>query len=328
MWQNKLKYIIVLIYLNYICDCAVMHSHSSHLNRERVEDGAYSPRDRGHVSESDEHNSDFDHEAILGSIKDAEEFDHLTPAESKRRLGILLQKMDLDGDKAITRQELRAWILRSFKMLTEEEAEERRQDVDTNNDGKVTWDEYVADTYGLGEDVSKEELEQENEELMADDKLMWEAADVNHDGILEGDEWVAFSHPEEHPVMMPIIMNQTLRERDTDNDGAISFQEYIGERGKNRDKQWIYVEKDKFDRELDLNKDGKLTGNEILSWMVPSNEEIADEEVQHLFVASDDDHDSLLSFEEILIHHDVFVGSEATDYGDHLHNIHQFQDEL
>ncbi|GJQ85673.1 hypothetical protein Trydic_g20220 [Trypoxylus dichotomus] len=305
-----------------------MHSHSSHLNRERVEDGAYSPRDRGHISDSEEHNSEFDHEAILGSIKEAEEFDHLTPAESKRRLGILLQKMDLDGDKAITRQELRAWILRSFKMLTEEEAEERLQDVDTNNDGKVTWDEYIVDTYGLGEDVEQVEIERENEELIADDKLMWEAADENHDGILEGDEWVAFSHPEEHPAMLPVILNQTLRERDSNNDGAISFQEYIGERGKSRDKQWIYVEKDKFDRELDLNKDGKLTGNEILSWMVPSNEEIADEEVQHLFVASDDDHDNLLTFEEVLTHHDVFVGSEATDYGDHLHNIHHFEDEL
>jgi len=56
--------------------------------------------------------------------------------------------------------------------------------------------------------------------------------------------------------------------------------------------------------------------------------EIADEEVNHLFAASDDDHDDLLAFDEILDHHEIFVGSEATDYGDHLHNIHIFQDEL
>ena len=35
-----------------------------------------------------------------------------------------------------------------------------------------------------------------------------------------------------------------------------------------------------------------------------------------------------LSFEEIITHHDVFVGSEATDYGEHLHNLHKFGDEL
>ncbi len=56
--------------------------------------------------------------------------------------------------------------------------------------------------------------------------------------------------------------------------------------------------------------------------------EIADEEVDHLFAAADDDHDALLSLQEIVDHHDVFVGSEATDYGDHLTNIHRFQDEL
>lgn len=56
--------------------------------------------------------------------------------------------------------------------------------------------------------------------------------------------------------------------------------------------------------------------------------EIAEEEVDHLFAASDDDGDNILSFQEIVDHHETFVGSEATDYGDHLHNIHIFQDEL
>lgn len=47
-----------------------------------------------------------------------------------------------------------------------------------------------------------------------------------------------------------------------------------------------------------------------------------------MFASTDDDHDNALSVDEVLLHHDVFVGSEATDYGDHLHNIHVFQDEL
>lgn len=50
--------------------------------------------------------------------------------------------------------------------------------------------------------------------------------------------------------------------------------------------------------------------------------------MDHLFAAADDDHDNRLSYEEILEHHDTFVGSEATDYGDHLQDIQRFQDEL
>lgn len=56
--------------------------------------------------------------------------------------------------------------------------------------------------------------------------------------------------------------------------------------------------------------------------------EIAHEEVDHLFAHSDDDHDDVLTFEEILNHHETFVGSEVTDYGEHLQNIHHFSDEL
>lgn len=50
--------------------------------------------------------------------------------------------------------------------------------------------------------------------------------------------------------------------------------------------------------------------------------------MDHLFAGSDDDHDNRLSYDEILDHHDTFVGSEATDYGDHLQEIERFDDEL
>lgn len=56
--------------------------------------------------------------------------------------------------------------------------------------------------------------------------------------------------------------------------------------------------------------------------------EVATDEVDHLFVSSDDNHDDRLSYQEIIDNYDTFVGSEATDYGDHLQNIDSFRDEL
>lgn len=50
--------------------------------------------------------------------------------------------------------------------------------------------------------------------------------------------------------------------------------------------------------------------------------------MNHLFAASDNDGDERLSYDEIIENHDLFVGSEATDYGDHLQNIDKFKDEL
>ena len=40
------------------------------------------------------------------------------------------------------RQELYAWILRSFTSLSKEESDERFGDCDENEDGLVTWEEY------------------------------------------------------------------------------------------------------------------------------------------------------------------------------------------
>ncbi|XP_077285356.1 reticulocalbin-2 [Arctopsyche grandis] len=303
------------------------HSHShSHGQAEREHDGA-SPRDADHYREG-VHYSEFDHEAILGSSKEAEEFDHLPIGESKRRLGILLLKMDLNGDKYIDKDELKAWIMKSFAKLSEEEASERFEEVDSDQNGTVSWSEYISETYGI-ESEYRIPFDENNsfEPMMMEDKIMFDAADEDNDGILSFEEFVVFSNPEEHPQMHAILLKQTLKEKDTNNDGKIDFQEFVGERGFEQDKEWITVEKDKFDNEFDLNHDGILAGKEIESWIIPNNEDIAEDETEHLFASSDDDHDLRLTFEEIIDHHDIFVGSEATDYGDHLLGSH-FEDEL
>lgn len=119
-WTCTLS-ILLLIALISPCTSAGVpkqqHSHThSHGSKERVEDGAH----RHHDSEGG-HHSEFDHEAILGSVKEAEEFDNLSPVESKRRLSVLVTKMDLNADRFVDRHELKSWILRSFRMLSEEE---------------------------------------------------------------------------------------------------------------------------------------------------------------------------------------------------------------
>lgn len=213
---------------------ANVHSHVHGHGGEREADGAFSPRDHFHY-EGEEHNVEFDHEAILGSTKDAEEFDHLPAEEAKRRLAILLKKMDLNGNNVITPTELKQWILRSFKSLSEEESREKLTEVDLNKDDEVTWEEYLAETYGLdndiGSDVFADKEHTEDRKLLKNDKELFNAADLNKDGKLNTKEFLAFTHPEEAPHMLETILKQTLEEKDLNKDGFIDFQEYIGERG-------------------------------------------------------------------------------------------------
>ncbi|XP_055542509.1 reticulocalbin-2 isoform X2 [Wyeomyia smithii] len=317
---------------------ATTHKHNHHTAsagaKERLEDGSYIPRDAYHM-DGEEHRSEFDHEAILGSVKEAEEFDRLSPEESKSRLAKLVVKMDLNADGFVDRHELKAWILRSFKSLLDEEAADRFEDVDLNSDDVVTWQEYYTETYGMDADDEEsikdpimDANKEEEKKLIADDKEMFEAADSNKDDKLDPTEFVQFMSPEEFPQMFAVVLKQTLRNKDVNNDGKIDFQEFIAEQSRGHDKEWLITEKDRFDNDYDKDGDGYLNGNEILSWILPSNEEVAEDEVAHLFVSSDEDHDDRLSYQEIIDKYDIFVGSEATDYGDHLQNIHHFDDEL
>lgn len=309
------------------------HTHSVGGTKERLEDGSYVPRDHGHM-DGHEHHSEFDHEAILGSVKEAEEFHNLSPEESKKRLALLVLKMDLNHDEFVDRHELKAWILRSFKNLLEEESTDRFEDIDTNGNDEITWEEYYEDTYGMESDEREHSEQQfdptkeEENKLIADDKEMFEAADENKDGKLDPTEFVRFMSPEEFPQMFSVVLKQTLRNKDSNRDGKIDFQEYAAEQSRNHDKEWLITEKDHFDNEYDKDGDGYLNGNEILSWILPSNEQVAEAEVEHLFASADDDHDDRLSYLEITDKYDIFVGSEATDYGDLLHSVHHFDDEL
>lgn len=58
--------LLFTIFLSYCVSAAVMHSHSVNVQKERESDGAFSPRDNSHYSDSGEHHNEFDHEAILG----------------------------------------------------------------------------------------------------------------------------------------------------------------------------------------------------------------------------------------------------------------------
>lgn len=54
---------------------------------------------------------------------------------------------------------------------------------------------------------------------------------------------------------------------------------------------------------------------------------MAENEADHLISNSDTDFDGKLNVEEILKQHELFVGSEATDFGDQLKDG-RFDDEL
>lgn len=59
--------------------------------------------------EGEAHNTDYDHEAFLGK-EEAKTFEQLPPAEAKRRLGVIVDKIDKNGDSKVDEEELVDWV--------------------------------------------------------------------------------------------------------------------------------------------------------------------------------------------------------------------------
>lgn len=298
--------------------------------KEDVSHGAGSPKHGKQEHEVDGvHNVHFDHEAILGSYRLEQEFDDLPPEEAKKKLSLLVKKMDKNQDGFVTKDELTDWILMSFRMLDEEDAREEFEDADEDNDGKISWADYLQNHYGYDDEQMKDledntDSAEQIKKSAAGEKIKFDAADVNKDGYLDKEEFVPFAHPYNYEHMHDIELGRVIVDHDKNKDGYLTFAEFAGD--SSGDKEWEIVEKERFE-EYDTNKDGLLDKKEIRPWVLEDTLEEAKEEADHLIQEADKDEDGKLSETEIVDAHQEFVGSQATDYGRHLHFIKR-KDEL
>ena len=67
-----------------------------------------------------------------------------------------------------------------------------------------------------------------------------------------------------------------------------------------------------------------ISYNICLNWWPLSDYDHTEAEAKHLIYESDTDGDSKLSKEEILANYDLFVGSQATDFGEALTRHDEF----
>ena len=63
-----------------------------------------------------------------------------------------------------------------------------------------------------------------------------------------------------------MFSGQVLKEKDTDGDEELSFQEYVGDRGQGTDKEWLISEKERLGRKRFLGKTIFAPPDLIQSW--------------------------------------------------------------
>ncbi|XP_035534999.1 calumenin-A-like [Morone saxatilis] len=297
--------------------CVVFGSSKPTERKSRVHD----EEPLSHLEHDDGKNYDYDHEAFLGQ-EEAKTFDNLPPQESKRRLGIIVDKIDSDKDGLITEDELKVWIKNAQKRHIFNSVEHQWKDFDMNNDGRISWEEYKNVTYGSYLDDPDTNTEYNYTHMMSRDERRFRVADRNGDLIADKEEFTAFLHPEEHEHMKDIVVQETMEDIDKNGDGFIDLKEYIGDmytsEDVEEDPEWVASERQQFSEFRDKNKDGKMDKEETLDWILPSDYDHAEAEAKHLVHESDANKDGKLTKQEILDKYDVFVGSQVTDFGEAL----------
>ncbi|XP_030041859.1 reticulocalbin-2 isoform X2 [Microcaecilia unicolor] len=305
-----------------LCGAHFQHSHS--------------PGSDEHYVDGD-HNAEYDMKTFLGGEEESEEFAKLSPEEQLQRLQNIIRKIDSDSDGFLTEDELSSWIQQSFKHYTVEEAKQQFVEYDKDGNGLVTWEEYNIQMYDHMIDfdentVLEDEEEESFRQIHLKDKKRFDRAD--RDGVpgLNLTEFTDFEHPEDVDYMSDFVIEGALEEHDKDGDGFVNLDEFLGDYNTDPDTQedpeWILVEKDRFVNDYDTDRDGKLNPEELLSWITPNNLGIAQEEVFHLIEEMDKNGDKKLSEAEILENYELFLSSEATDYGRQLHDEHFYHEEL
>ncbi|XP_066599814.1 calumenin-B [Prorops nasuta] len=277
-----------------------------------------------------QHNPEYDHEAFLG--EEAKTFDQLTPEESIRRLGIIVDRIDSDKNSFVTKEELKDWILHTQQRYIRNDVERQWKTHNPDDKEKLSWEEYRNMVYGHIDDIeSEDKLDKESlsyATMLKRDRRRWSAADLDGDDALTKEEFKGFLHAEEMDHMKDIVVLETMEDIDRDGDGKISLAEYIGDmyRGEEGEEEpeWVKNEREQFSSFRDKDRDGFMDAEEVKNWIIPADFDHAEAEAMHLIYEVDSDADQKLTKNEILEKYDIFVGSQATDFGEALTRHDEF----
>ncbi|CAH3132502.1 unnamed protein product [Porites lobata] len=265
------------------------------------------------------HSSHEDHIAFLGEEL-AKEFEKLTPKESRRRLKMLVPRIDINKDGFVEEAELEIWIRHKMQKWTvHEDVDAIFRDRDLNGDDKISWKEYMTRSFGFTEEDMHNRWERSNlEQYVLYDKKKWRYSDQDKDGMLNRQEFEYFYHPKEHEIMLPYIAVELMDQYDKDQDGRLSLKEYLAYINMPGSFNSLYITE--FNEQYDADHDGHLNLKEVEVWRRPKNFNKALGEAQHLIENADMNKDGKLTADEFVMSHEFFAGSMATEFGKSFHD--------
>jgi len=266
----------------------------------------------------------FDRDVVIhGDDDDENDWDpwDLEDDELQSRLRKLVVRMDHNRDGYVDQEELTIWCFQS--LLSIDESHRLLFYTQKGQSFAYEWRTHAKFFYRqtLDGELSASQFRPEYNKMYNRDKARFDAADIDHDGKLTEEEFVYFKNPLKNEEIKTSVLAEALNSVDTDKDGKISLQEYLKDWHQtptNVDEEFMELETDRFKDEYDRDSNGFIEADELIFWLSPDNTEIAIDEAEHLIDMCDEDEDERLTPDEIVDNHDLWVDSDATEYGAQL----------
>ncbi|XP_074654325.1 45 kDa calcium-binding protein-like [Tubulanus polymorphus] len=286
-------------------------------------------------------NRDYRKEVFLGNH---EEIELGTEVEQKLKLRDIFHRVDYSKDGLISMAELEEWIEQKVQEHfdeTNDENEKIFKALDPDNDGFITWHEFFVQflvAKGHQQDESEKhaadyetiDMGEKEKDMLIKNKFRWSEADEDpQDNKLNIQEFKNFRHPEQSDSMLRHMVNDILSNLDRDRDGVLTESEFIalppGEAEGQSDwlqqeKVWQEERRKEFQNVIDVDKDGKVTKEELKNYVDPKNPGHAKMEVVNLMELADANKDQHLSLEEVMNNQDLFMGSKMVNAGRNFHD--------
>lgn len=208
--------------------------------------------------------------------------------------------MDLNGDGALTKQELLEGMNSYGKNFSEEEVSNVFALADINSDGEINYAEFVAMLFPAASSaLAKFRLEHQT---LKNAKQAFDNYDIDGDEEISYDELVAGMGGDYSANEIQAIFAMG----DVDQDGKISFLEFarimIPYTNEALSKFWklfnnVQSVRQAFQK-LDVDKDGQISKQEIMQGMSSAGLKLSSTEIETLFILGDRDNNGQIDFSE------------------------------
>ncbi|XP_024357287.1 uncharacterized protein [Physcomitrium patens] len=281
-------------------------------------------------NEVDPHEVDPDFEDPEEYLNDEDQF-NIT-----HRLAVLFPLLDVNPrDDFVSLIELQEWHLVQGRKAMQHRSDREMEANDKNHDGLISFEEYLPH-------LTEEERGQNNTEFGESGwyKEQFEVCDRDKDGLLNSTEFNDFLHPDDsnNPRVLQWCRMEQIRTHDTNKDGKINWDEFhhgmFDHLRDEHDTEHLHpaeqleekkqVQSKHFFSEIDRNKDGYLTEDEIAPLMEklrPGELYYAKQQSEYLLQEADENRDGRLTLDEMLNHPYIFYSTaydeDEFDYSTH-----------